>query len=84
MSLNGYNPWWSGTPCILDLFYEDSVLSFFPFRQIPGGVYICLQGVPRNMTIARRLESGLWYLNLFVTFSLLSTLTCMILETIIT
>ena len=40
-----------------------------------------LQGVPRNMTIARRLESRLWYLNLFVTFSLLSTLTCMILET---
>jgi len=26
------------------------------------------------MTIARRLESRLWYLNLFVTFSLLSTL----------
>jgi len=43
-----------------------------------------LQGVPRNMTIASRLESRLWYLNLFVTFSLLSTLTCMILETIIT
>ena len=35
------------------------------------------------MTIARRLESRLCYLNLFVTFSLLSTLTCMILETII-
>ena len=50
-------------------------------------VLLCLdhiQGVPRNMTIARRLESRLWYLNLFVTFSLLSTLTCMILETIIT
>ena len=43
-----------------------------------------IQGVPRNMTIARRLESRLWYLNLFVTFSILSTLTCMILETIIT
>ena len=43
-----------------------------------------LQGVPRNMIIARRLESRLSYLNLFVTFSLLSTLTCMILETIIT
>ena len=43
-----------------------------------------LQGVPRNMTIARRLESRLWYLNLFVTLSLLSTLTCMILETILT
>ena len=43
-----------------------------------------LQGVPRNMTIARRLESRLRYLNLFVTFSLLSTLICMILETIIT
>jgi len=43
-----------------------------------------IQGVPRNMTIARRLESRLWYLNLFVSFSLLSTLTCMILETIIT
>ena len=43
-----------------------------------------IQGVPRNMTIARRLESRLWYLNLFVTLSLLSTLTCMILETIIT
>ena len=43
-----------------------------------------IQGVPRNMTIARRLESRLWYLNLFVTFSLLSTLTCMILETIVT
>jgi len=41
-------------------------------------VDICyIQGVPRNMTIARRLESRLWYLNLFVTFSLLSTLTCM-------
>ena len=36
-----------------------------------------LQSVPRNMTIARRLESRLWYLNLFVTFSLLSTLTWM-------
>ena len=47
-------------------------------------VYFHLQGVPRNMTIARRLESRLWYLNLFVKFSLLSTLTCMILETIIT
>ena len=46
-------------------------------------IYI-LQGVPRNMTIGRRLESRLWYLNLFVTFNLLSTLTCMILETIIT
>ena len=45
---------------------------------------IHIQGVPRNITIARRLESRLWYLNLFVTFSLLSTLTCMILETIIT
>ena len=43
-----------------------------------------IQGVPRNMTIARRLESRLWYLNLFLTFSLLFTLTCMILETIIT
>ena len=43
-----------------------------------------IQGVPRNMTIARRLESRLWYLNLFVTFSLLFTLTCMILETTIT
>jgi len=43
-----------------------------------------VQGVPRNMTIGRRLESRLWYLNLFVTFSLPSTLTCMILETIIT
>ena len=43
-----------------------------------------VQGVLRNMTIARRLESRLWYMNLFVTFSLLSTLTCMILETIIT
>jgi len=43
-----------------------------------------IQGVPRNMTIGRRLESRLWYLNLIVTFSLLSTLTCMILETIIT
>ena len=43
-----------------------------------------VQGVPRNMTIARRLEGRLWYLNLFLTFSLLSTLTCMILETIIT
>jgi len=45
-----------------------------------------LQGVPRNMTIARRLESQsrLRYMNLFVTFSLLSTLKCMILETIIT
>ena len=43
-----------------------------------------IQGVPRNMTIGRRLESRLWYLNLFVTFSFLSTLTCMILETIIT
>ena len=43
-----------------------------------------IQGVPRNMTIARRLESRPWYLNLFVTFSHLSTLTCMILETIIT
>ena len=47
-------------------------------------VSIEVQGVPRNMTIARRLESRLWYLNLFVTLSLLSTLTCMILETIIT
>ena len=45
---------------------------------------IYVQGVPRNMTIARRLESRLWYLNLFVTFSILSTLTCMILETIST
>ena len=43
-----------------------------------------IQGVPRNMTIARRLGSRLWYLNLFVTFSLVSSLTCMILETIIT
>ena len=43
-----------------------------------------LQGVPWNMTIARRLESRLWYSNLFVTFSLLSTLTCIILEIIIT
>ena len=43
-----------------------------------------LQDVPRNMTIGNRLESRLWYLNLFVTFSLLSTLTCMILETTIT
>jgi len=43
-----------------------------------------LQGVPRNMTIARRPGSRLWYLNLFATFSLVSTLTCMILETIIT
>ena len=43
-----------------------------------------IHGVPRNMTIGRRLESRLLYLNLFVTFSLLSTLTCMILETIIT
>ena len=43
-----------------------------------------IQGVPRNMTIARRLGSRHWYLNLFVTFSLLSTLTCMILETTIT
>ena len=50
--------------------------------------YLCrknnIQGVPRNMTIGRRLETRLWYLNLFVTFSLLSTLTCMILEPIIT
>ena len=66
---------------------------------IPGCVLLCfiwflwsffrvfnlkVQGVPRNMTIGRRLESRLWYLNLFVTFSLLSTLTCMILDTIIT
>ena len=46
--------------------------------------YLDIQGVPQNMTIARRLESRLWYLNLFVTFSLLSTLTWMILKTIIT
>ena len=54
--------------------------------QLQFSLYLCnqIQGVPRNMTIARRLESRLWYLNLFVTFSLLSTLTCMILETIIT
>ena len=45
---------------------------------------INVQGVPRNMTIARRLESRLWYMNLFVTFILLTTVTCMILETIIT
>ena len=48
------------------------------------GFFHILQGVPRNMTIARRLGSRLWYLNLFVTFSLVSTLTYMILETIIT
>ena len=45
---------------------------------------IHVQGVPRNMTIGRRLGSRLLYLNLFVTFSLQSTLTFMILETIIT
>ena len=63
------------------------VLSRDPKRLVQGIVKLNnfhIQGVPRNMTIARRLESRLWYLNLFVTFSLLSTLTCMILETIIT
>ena len=43
-----------------------------------------IQGVPQNMSIARRLESRLWYMNLFVTFSLLYTLTCMVLKAIIT
>ena len=47
--------------------------------KLPLGIYRV-----SHETIARRLESLLWYLNLFVTFSLLSTLTCMILETIIT
>ena len=54
------------------------------YRFIHTQRYKYIQGVPRNMTIGRRLESRLWYVNLFVTFSLLSTLTCMILETIIT
>ena len=61
------------------MFYK---INFFIFQHSSNKFYV--QGVPRNMTIARRLESRLWYLHLFVTFSLLSTLTCMILKTIIT
>ena len=37
-----------------------------------------IQGVPQNMTIARRLESCLWSWNLFLTFSRQPTSTCMI------
>ena len=40
-----------------------------------------IQGVPRNMTVAIRLESRLRSLNLLVTLSRQPTLTCMILET---
>ena len=63
-------------------FYEHRVMitNYKLINDMSGNI----QGVPRNMTIRRRLKSRLWYLNLFVTFSLLSTLTCMILETIIT
>ena len=66
--------WWKISCChkFLNIFQDDFSCA------------LLLQGVPRNMTIARRLESRLWYLNLFGTFSLLSTLTTMILETIIT
>ena len=42
---------------------------------------IYIQGVPRNMTVARRLESRLWSWNLFLTFSRQPTSTCMILKT---
>ena len=63
-------------------FYEHRVMitNYKLINDMSGNI----QGVPRNMKIRRRLKSRLWYLNLFVTFSLLSTLTCMILETIIT
>ena len=46
--------------------------------------YHHLQGVPRNMTVARRIECRLWTLSLFVTFSRQPTLTCMILVTLTT
>jgi len=43
-----------------------------------------LQGVPRNMTLAGRIESRLLTFKLLVTFSLQPSFTCMIPETIIT
>ena len=35
-----------------------------------------IQGVPQNMTISRQIESRLWTINLFVSFSCKPTLTC--------
>ena len=43
---------------------------------------IWIQGVPRNMTLARRIESRLSTFKLLVTFSLHPSFTCMISETI--
>jgi hypothetical protein len=46
--------------------------------------YEDIQGVPRNMTLARRIESRLSTLKLLVTFSLQPSFTCMIPQTITT